>query len=234
MAPAVATRPDLRLRIRDLIAVFAAELAVILVGTLVVLAVAGTQRRDHLLFSPATSAYGLAAYAALVGGTLWAAARTPDRRLALGLVRPASWRRALGAAVLALFASYLADLLLEPLLHGARSQGLAPARFPGGVQASIGLGLAFLTVAVVAPIAEELYFRGAWFAALRMRAGLVPTVLLTALGFAAAHGEPRALPQLAVLGVILALLYERTGSIVPGIAVHAANNAISLLVLLAF
>ena len=47
--------------------------------------------------------------------------------------------------------------------------------------------------------------------------------------FGAAHIEPRAFPALFVLGALLGWLYMRTRSLVPGMAVHAANNLLALL-----
>lgn len=89
-------------------------------------------------------------------------------------------------------------------------------------------GAAFL-VCVVAPIAEELFFRGYLFGALRRR-GLAVAALVSGTAFGLAHlgGSPLGfIVPLATLGIVLALLYERTGSLYPPIALHAINNSIA-------
>ena len=63
----------------------------------------------------------------------------------------------------------------------------------------------------------------------RCAAGLGPrwTPAVTGVIFGALHGEPRAFISLALLGIVLGVLYERTGSVVPGILLHAANNGLA-------
>lgn len=90
------------------------------------------------------------------------------------------------------------------------------------------IGAAFLTC-VVAPVCEELFFRGFLFGALR-RHGLVVATLVTGLAFGAAHvaSAPIAfIVPLAVLGMILCLIYERTRSLYPCMALHGLNNSIA-------
>jgi uncharacterized protein len=83
----------------------------------------------------------------------------------------------------------------------------------------------------VAPVAEEFFFRGFFFRALRSRFSLIAAAVIDGLVFGAVHytGSQTlaVLPVLAVLGFVFCMLYERTGSILPGIALHATNNSIS-------
>lgn len=92
------------------------------------------------------------------------------------------------------------------------------------------LAAAFL-VCVVAPVAEEFFFRGYVFGALRNWRGMWVGALLTGLLFGGIHygSAPSALylPILALFGVILCLLYVRTGSLYPCIVLHAINNCIA-------
>ena len=127
-------------------------------------------------------------------------------RLALGLRKPDNVARAVGLALLVLVLGLVAAAALEPLLHGARSQGLTPVKFPGGAEATIGLAVTAVVLVVIGPFAEELYFRGALTAALAPRAGAF-TPFATGALFAAAHLELRAFAALFVLGVLLAWLY---------------------------
>jgi len=92
------------------------------------------------------------------------------------------------------------------------------------------LGGFAVLVGLVAPLVEELFFRGFLFGVLREKVG-VPYAALVAGGvFGVVHaaGTPlRTLPILVVLGVGLCVLYQRTGSLLPGIGVHSLHNSIS-------
>jgi CAAX protease family protein len=91
------------------------------------------------------------------------------------------------------------------------------------------LAVAFL-VAVVAPMAEEFFFRGFFFGALRNWKGPWPAAVLTGLVFGAIHvgsAEAAFLLPLAFFGFTLCLLRERTGSLYPGIALHSINNSLA-------
>jgi membrane protease YdiL (CAAX protease family) len=88
-----------------------------------------------------------------------------------------------------------------------------------------------LLVCVAAPIAEELFFRGFCFTALRRWIGLVPGAIATGVIFGLIHaGSADAvfLVPLAFFGVVLCLLYHRTESLLPCIVLHALNNSLAL------
>ncbi len=87
-----------------------------------------------------------------------------------------------------------------------------------------------IAVAVVAPIVEEVFFRGIAYGTMRGRMPKWAAVVLSSLMFGAAHGNVLSLIFTFVLGVILALLFEKTGTIIIPILVHAAFNASSYLV----
>jgi membrane protease YdiL (CAAX protease family) len=201
--------------------------AVLLIAGTLVAVFAGRVPMNRILYDPWTDLAGLAAYAALVAGTLWAA-RPAGGASAIGLRMPERPGRAFALAGAVLVAGLLAAAALEPLLHGAKSQGLTPRKFPGGAEATIGLVLTAIVIVVLAPFAEELFFRGALTGALAYRLGVF-TPLASGAIFGAAHLEPRAFPALCILGVLLGWLYMRTRSLLPGMAVHAANNLLALL-----
>jgi uncharacterized protein len=85
---------------------------------------------------------------------------------------------------------------------------------------------------VVAPFAEEVFFRGFLYQAFRNSFGVLPGALLSALIFGAIHLEFFKLVQLAILGVILALLFEKTRSLWSPIILHAVNNSLAFAYLL--
>jgi len=100
----------------------------------------------------------------------------------------------------------------------------------GADRSDLLLVLAALLVCVLAPLVEEVFFRGFFFRALYNWRGLWPAALLTGAVFGAIHigsSPVGALVPLAVLGVLLCLLYWKTRSLYPCIALHAINNAIA-------
>jgi membrane protease YdiL (CAAX protease family)/uncharacterized RDD family membrane protein YckC len=87
-------------------------------------------------------------------------------------------------------------------------------------------------IAIIAPISEELFFRGMLFGGLRKRLETVPAAVISAVVFGALHAPTgiTAVPPLIVLGIVFALVYERTGSLGPAIVLHMANNSLALAV----
>lgn len=84
-----------------------------------------------------------------------------------------------------------------------------------------------LLVCVLVPIGEEMFFRGFVYGTLR-RWGVVAGTVLSALLFGAVHQQIVHFLPIAILAAILALLYERTGSLLPGMVVHAVNNLVAV------
>jgi len=89
------------------------------------------------------------------------------------------------------------------------------------------------TAAVVAPVCEEVVFRGYLYPAVKRFAGPWMSALCTALMFSAAHGSFSALVPLFVFGLALAALYEFTGSIWAPMAAHFLFNAATVASLMA-
>ncbi len=88
-----------------------------------------------------------------------------------------------------------------------------------------------LLIVIAAPLSEEVCFRGMLFGGLRERWPRIAAALLSGLVFGGLHALTglSAVPVLIAFGFILALLYEKTGSIVPGILLHMLNNSVALL-----
>ena len=87
----------------------------------------------------------------------------------------------------------------------------------------------YLVVCLLAPLTEELVCRGAVLRALlkwrpAQRWGMIA---LSALLFALIHLNPAQMPHAFIIGLLLGWMYERTGSIVPGVAYHWANNTVA-------
>jgi membrane protease YdiL (CAAX protease family) len=95
----------------------------------------------------------------------------------------------------------------------------------------VGIALAaVLSIVVLAPFAEEVFFRGFFFAGLRTRWSVWPSALLSGVIFGVVHAPtgPTAAIPLAGLGVGLAWLYDKTGSIWPCMLAHFLNNALAI------
>jgi uncharacterized protein len=139
---------------------------------------------------------------------------------------PLGWGAKLALAVF--LGLTVLDLVSEPLVHAGKKQGIAPTHSPQGERQWLVLGLALVALVVIAPIAEELVFRGLCFAALG-RFALPASAAL----FALAHGLPVLLVPIFVAGLGIGWLRQRTGSLYPGLAVHMALNATALAAALA-
>jgi membrane protease YdiL (CAAX protease family) len=103
---------------------------------------------------------------------------------------------------------------------------------PGGFSWRGLIGMVVMA-GMVAPMVEEILFRGLLYGWLRGRLGVAAAVVLSAFLFALVHGIPMLMPAIAVQGVLLALLYERSGSLWPAIVMHGTFNAIMTLALYA-
>lgn len=91
--------------------------------------------------------------------------------------------------------------------------------------------LLLLLIAVIGPIAEELFFRGMLYPLLRQRLGSDIAILLSAVCFSAAHLIPVLFPALFFVGLVLALLREWSGSTVPCIGLHMLQNGFMITLL---
>lgn len=85
---------------------------------------------------------------------------------------------------------------------------------------------------VLAPLAEELFFRQQLFGRIRRGGGPLAAYLVSALIFAVFHNNLQGLVVYVWLGLVFASAYARTGRIAAAIAVHFGNNAVTLATLL--
>lgn len=98
------------------------------------------------------------------------------------------------------------------------------------------LPLVLVAIAVIPPLAEELFFRGYLFRALLERWGAAATIVATAIAFGAFHAFgvsgvtlERLLPSL-LMGLVLGLIAWQSGSVWAGVILHALNNSLLLLI----
>ena len=154
-------------------------------------------------------------------------ARGLDWREAFAFKRPTSWKRAGGLTIGLLVAVFIVGAILEAIFHAGEEQGLDPAGWqPDRVGALI---LSFLAIAIAAPLAEELTFRGLGYYLLS-QFGAWAAIGITGITFALAHGLIVGIPVFFVIGAGLAYLRYRTDSLYPPILVHMAFNGLQLVI----
>jgi len=147
-----------------------------------------------------------------------------------GLRPPKRWVAAAGLVVAGYFAVLVFSGIWLALLGQTDTADDLPDQL-GANDSTVALLAVVFVVAVAAPVAEEFLFRGYFFTALRNWRGLWPAALITGLVFGSIHAvsSPAVfLVPLAAFGVVLCLLYARTGSLYPCIALHCINNSIAL------
>ena len=165
----------------------------------------------------------------LAGTALFLAGRTRrPRPWHFGLRRAPFWRSvgwtAAGLGSFLLFVA-LYSALVTPEGDQTVTEDL------GADESTLALVAAGIVVIVVAPLAEEFFFRGFFYRALRSRMGILAAAAIDGLVFGLIHytgpDTLELLPILAVLGFMFCLVYERTGTLYSVIALHAFNNAIA-------
>jgi membrane protease YdiL (CAAX protease family) len=168
----------------------------------------------------------LVAYRAVLRGRQ-AEAHAPWPRAAAVRVGFGGW---LVGTAFAFGGALVAALVLHEFGYDPKPQDLvrravSPNATPGFLAALAVYG------SVIAPVVEECVFRGAIFASLRRVRFLGPVGagVVSAAIFGAVHMDVTAFLPLFGLALVLAWVYERTGSLVAPIAVHMLNNASSLL-----
>jgi membrane protease YdiL (CAAX protease family) len=109
-----------------------------------------------------------------------------------------------------------ADPTQEALSQATEAPGLFPLVIVSGV--------------IIAPVAEEIVFRGYFYKAFRDRFKPSHAIVLSAALFAVLHLELLATVQLFVIGIALAYVYEKTGNLMAPITLHVLNNAVAFLV----
>jgi membrane protease YdiL (CAAX protease family) len=119
------------------------------------------------------------------------------------------------------FISPAPDLLNQVLRHASDMSRIPSARFLAWI-------LIILRACILAPLTEELLFRGLLFGWLRPKFGARTTIVLTALLFAGMHYYPILFPLGLLFGFISGWVRERTGSSLNFVIAHVANNILFL------
>ena len=92
----------------------------------------------------------------------------------------------------------------------------------------ISFAIIAISAVIVAPLVEEIFFRGFMYQALRRTMAILPAALLTSVVFGIAHIDPAIIIPIAVVGMILLGIYRWTGNLWSSIITHAGYNAVAV------
>lgn len=182
--------------------------------------------RDHLLRGALASAWMgvVAALAMIVGFEVLLANRRRDLR-PFGIARPRHMWSTLGIGVAAFFPVLIVGFAISTAL------GLNGTTTPDVHKQSSGtkLAVSFLVI-VVAPWLEEVTIRGLLYSSLAGRFGFLAGAVVSGLAWAALHLVAAVLIPFTMLGMLLAFLRRRSGSVIPGMVMHGAQNTLASLI----
>ena len=179
----------------------------------------------RVLYEYSTAIGGAIQYAVILGIVLLIA-RGLDWTEVFALRRPRSLQAAAGWIVAALAAIWAVSYALGLVLNAGKDQGLVPDHWEPKHAAAFAAN--FAVVVLVAPVVEELTFRGFGVSGLSGILGPAWAIVGVGVTFGVWHGLLIAFPVLAVFGAILAAVRIRTASVYPPMVVHAIFNGVAL------
>ena len=156
-------------------------------------------------------------------------AKFSTKRKEIGLQRIIYWSDiAIGVAgfVPYIAISIILTILATSLIPGFDIDQVQNVGFQG-VLSRESLVLAFLTLVVIAPIAEETLFRGYLYGKIKQQLGTFGAIALSSVCFALIHFQANVAVDVFALAIILGILRELTGSIWAGIVLHMVKNGIA-------
>jgi membrane protease YdiL (CAAX protease family) len=172
-----------------------------------------------------TAAFTIAQDLAIVGACVGLAALTLRPRPEQFGLRAAPLRFAAGIAFIGAAAFYVFAFVYGAIVREDNPQKIVDDL--GADKNTLLLVIGALTVIMVAPICEEIFFRGILFRVLRSRTGFWVAAVIDGVLFGLVHGVNVVLPVLIFLGIVLCWVFERTGTLFATIAIHALNNTIA-------
>ena len=146
-----------------------------------------------------------------------------------------SFKKALRLFLMLLPGVWIAAMLWAKVLSGLEGFGLIEdlkqqdlvTLFQGGGD-PFAIGLLVIAAVILAPIVEELIFRGCLYRFLKSQTTVFPAQIASGILFSMIHWNLLSFLPLVLVGIFLARIYEKTGSILVAIWFHAFFNAFSL------
>ncbi len=170
---------------------------------------------------------------AILIGLPWLILKQKTSLKDLGLQRLPDWKDFLwliAGIVAYVFLTLIVTVVSRLLLPEANYDQAQDTGF-SGLTTQFELILTFISLVVVAPVAEEVMFRGYLFGKLKKHAKIWVSVILSALLFAVVHFQFNVGLDTFALGVVLALLRVVTGSIWTSIMLHMVKNGLAFYIL---
>jgi hypothetical protein len=165
----------------------------------------------------------------IVIGVPWWVKKYKTSREELGLTRLPSWMDILLApaagvfyiicsiALLAFVKAYVPEIDLDQVQETGFSN----------LNSQYELILAFITLIIIAPVFEEVLFRGYLYGKLRKAVPIWLAILIVSVVFAVVHGQWNVALDVFVLSIVLCILREMTGNIWAGILLHMCKNGLA-------
>ena len=139
--------------------------------------------------------------------------------------------RCLARALLFLVAAYPLLMLVQAMVYGVAGGDMAPqevVEFLQNAETPRDRMAVVVMAIIVAPVAEEVIFRGYLYPVAKRFGGATAALMVTSVLFAFLHGHAASIPALTMLAVCLGLAYEKTGSLLVPMIMHAVFNAVSV------
>ena len=187
--------------------------------------------------NPMLIIWGLVVSAAIQLGLLWLYLRKDGRAATIGLThfgRVPATRTVLIAISALLVATAFNYIYATYIISGMPMQDEMAKLLASIPRTPLNIGVGVLAIAVIAPLIEELLFRGLLQNALGHHMPAWAAIILSAFTFALVHMQPLAIPALMALGAAFGFIYHKTGSLRMTIVLHMINNALALLLTQAF
>lgn len=212
---------------------FVAANVIVVIGLLILQATGMSFATESAVFNAILAAIVYILTLAMTLGASWVLLRRLSTRKDLGIDRLPSWMDIIlspAGAVVYLLLSGIAITLFSvffPQIDLQQSQEIGFQNLSGYSQYL----LAFVTLVVVAPVAEEVLFRGYLYGKLRKHAPVWLGALITSGLFAVAHGQWNVAIDTFALSLVMCSLREITGSIWAGTLLHMMKNGLAFYLL---
>ncbi len=188
---------------------------------------------DEAVFSAVVGAVIYALTLLVVIGVPYAIKRSRTTLEQLGLQRLPLWRDVWIVPLAAIVYLVLSAVLVAVASVSLTFIDFNQAQDTGfsGVTSQFGIALAFISLVVVAPVAEEVLFRGYLFGKLRAYAPIWLTVVIVSVLFALVHFQWNVAIDVFALSIVLCLVRIFSGSLWPSIFLHMLKNGLAFYLL---
>ncbi|MCQ2568695.1 MAG: CPBP family intramembrane metalloprotease [Candidatus Saccharibacteria bacterium] len=159
----------------------------------------------------------------------WKLAKSKTTRDELGLRGLPTWTDILLAPVgfiVFMIVAVILVAILQSIFPGINWNESQDVGFSNLISSSDFI-LAFISLVVVAPVAEELIFRGWLYGKLRAKIPAIPAMLVVSILFGIVHGQWNVGVTVFVMSIAMCTLREITGTIWGGILIHILKNGIA-------